>query len=854
MSARVHAFGRQFQVVFENAPIGIAVMDGTGRILYTNLSLQRFLGYDDLDLSGSFLSTYSHHDDAELFRTLYSELIEGDRRDFQVASRCLKKNGEIAWWQVDARSVHAEGHSPFIMAVVDDVTAQKSNEQELRRAKELAEQATRTKSAFLANMSHEIRTPLHTINGMAELLSETKLDEEQIEYATQIRFAGEVLLGLINDILDFSKIEAGKFHLEAIEFSLPDTIEAAVEMVSMHAHRKSLELVVYVDPALPTMVVGDPTRLRQIIINLVNNAVKFTEKGDVRISAELKGTRQDPQCVIQIRDTGIGIPPERRDTLFRPFSQVDSSTTRKYGGTGLGLSITRDLVQLMGGSVGVKSKQGVGSNFWFRLPLKVVDWTPATARMPRGFTAGTRVLVVDDNRHAAGAVRAYLTSWGAQVELASEAAEAIEHLRVHADTESPVALVFIDLRLRAMDGWQLAGEIRNGSGLGNPHLVLMSPVGQASGEAKMKLLRWFDAYINKPIKLNDLLQAVEGVFRSDIEELEIVEQAEGDLPGGTGRRQSGSASAESRRASILVVEDHYVNQQLFLTILKKRGYSTYTASNGREAVEQVQRHELDLIFMDVQMPEMNGYDATQRIRELGYRMPIVAVTANALKGERERCERAGMNDFLTKPFKRKDIEMFLERLEKGYYGPRTTSLSDATGYSSTESEAELESPAELEEVGELESVDELDSVGELESVDELETVEEPGASDENADLEVIESDTAVDVFDYDAALDAFMGDTDTLRRVVLGFVERIPNQLQRVNDFTVSQDFQNARIEAHALKGGAWNLAALQLGNAAKVLEDAAAAANAAAVSAALPHAHREAELFILRARRLFSA
>ena len=651
-------FGRQFQVVFEQSPIGIVVMDAVGRIQYANTSVRDFLGYSEEELGGGFLTTFSHQEDSEFFQTLFAEIVEGDRDEFQVVSRCKQRSGSIAWWRVDMRAVRpVGGGDPFMIAVVDDITSQKNDEERLRRAKELAEAATRTKSSFLANMSHEIRTPLHTINGMAELLRETGLDEEQLEYLHQIQFASEVLLGLINDILDFSKIEAGRLQLEHIRFQPVKMIEDAVDMVSMQAHRKGLEVVLHTDAELPLEISGDPNRIRQVIVNLVNNAVKFTEDGYIRVSAELRPQRGVPRMLVQVKDTGIGIPEERQNRLFKPFSQVDASMTRKFGGTGLGLSISRDLVGMMNGKIGVKSKPELGSNFWFALPLESPSEETAGVDPPRGAPRDCLCLIVDDNRESRSIMERYLERWGIHVETNGDAAASLARLARAVEEGNTPDIVFIDLRLPSMDGWQLASEIRNDDRFDKIPLVLMSPTGVSSGDAKMKLLRWFKAYINKPVKRRELKQAFEAVFADDIEELEAVDA------------DSRATPAKSERETVklpetvLVAEDHFVNQQLFQTILEKRGFQTLVASDGAEAVEAVKNHpEIGLIFMDVQMPNLNGYDATTKIREIGVNTPIVAVTANALSGDRDRCVRVGMNEYMAKPFKKGDIDAAVERL------------------------------------------------------------------------------------------------------------------------------------------------------------------------------------------------
>lgn len=770
-------FGRQFQVVFQHSPIGIVVMDGVGRIQYANNAVATFLGVPAEELSGGFLTAYSHEEDSGFFQTLFAELIEGERDEFQVVSRCKVAHGETAWWRVDMRAVRTSESIPFMLAVVDDVTSQKNDEQRLRRAKELAEAATRTKSAFLANMSHEIRTPLHTINGMAELMRDTNLDEEQLEYLHQIQFAGEVLLGLINDILDFSKIEAGRLQLERIEFDPVQTIEDAVDMVSMQAHRKGLEVVLYIDDALPRTMVGDPNRLRQVLVNLVNNAVKFTDSGVIRVSGELRTAKGAHNILVQVKDSGIGIAKDRQDRLFQPFSQVDASMTRKFGGTGLGLSISRDLVGMMNGRIGVKSKPQLGSNFWFTLPLEGSSANTVAVNPPTSIHGDFRTLIIDDNQDSAGVISEYLQRWGSSVTIERSAASGLERMTQAVSDDTAFHLVLIDLRLPDMDGWQLASEVRNDPLAEKTPLVLMSPTGLSTGDAKMKLLRWFDAYINKPVKMRELASAIETVFAGDIEELEAIdgEPIEVETLAGDG---------DVLPKKVLVAEDHFVNQQLFQTILEKQGFTTVVASDGIEAVEAIKADPgIGLIFMDVQMPNLNGYDATTRLRDLGYNVPIIAVTANALSGDRDRCIRVGMNEYMSKPFKKSDIEAAIARLrEQGVFATAA--------------------PAALEELPE-----ELDS----QDIPEAAVVDEVDAADETSPIDIYE------------AIGAFMGDAATTERVIRKFAQRLESQIGEVEAFLTEDKIADARVVAHAIKGGAWNLYAQELGDAAKAVEDACA-------------------------------
>jgi PAS domain S-box-containing protein len=756
---------RQFQAIFDQSPAGMVMLSPVAEVLYANNVVATMLGVSPDKLEGARFDEMLFSDDQETFRRELAAMRSGARTQFQDTLRYTNRDGEIAWARLHFTYVTDHGQEPSVFGVIEDITVEKSGQEQLRREKESAERATRTKSAFLANMSHEIRTPLHTITGVTELLQETQLDEEQIEYANQIKFSAEVLLGLINDVLDFSKIEAGKLSLEVIEFDLFDMVQEAVDMLSLEAHKKDLEVVVFLDPTLPRHVHGDPVRLRQILVNLFNNAVKFTSTGEIVIRAQrVQQTDTKVTVSAEVADSGIGIPEQKLTKLFKAFSQVDSSTTRKFGGTGLGLSISRSLVKLMKGNIGVKSTEGRGSTFWFAVPLGV----ESSGQVFDGEAgAGARVLIVDDHGLARSVLRHYLEAAGATVEESPNGPEGLRELKRAADAGEAYDIAFIDLLMPGMDGWQMASEINADKRINSTRLILLSPTGRSAGEAKMKLLKWFDAYLSKPLKVDDISNALQAVLGSDmdlptLEETPVEELEEVGEAGDTGETEPD--------ATILVAEDHFVNQQLFKTILEKRGYETILAGNGREAVELSADHDVDLVFMDVHMPEMNGYEATRTLRERGFEVPIVAVTANVTKGEKDRCIEAGMNDYLAKPFKSHDLTPLLHRWLTARERPRAKTSAAAPP------------PAD--------------------------------ADSGNGDA------AGRSVFEYQAALEAFMNQPEVVSRVVGKFVERTDQQLDELKSQIESGAFEDARIVAHTIKGGSWNLEALRLGDAAALLEE----------------------------------
>ena len=736
-----------FETLVRANPVAIATLDIEERVTACNQAFESLFGYTAAEAIGQDI------DDLVVLEDMRSEAKTNTQRVLNGEivhhfSQRRRKDGSVVDVEVFGVPVSVRGAQAGVLAMYHDIG-------ELLRARRQAEEADRAKSEFLANMSHEIRTPMNGVIGMLDLLLDTDLVREQRDFAKTAADSAQALLTLLNDILDFSKIEARQMDLETIDFNLRTTIEGVADTLAQRAGDKGLEMACLIHHDIPVFLRGDPGRLRQVLVNLSGNAIKFTQQGEVVIRAECDSETEARVTVrFSVTDTGIGIPEDRQDAVFGRFTQADGSTTRKYGGTGLGLAISKQLVELMGGQIGVISASGRGSTFWFTAVFEKQLEPPAELPAPSADLRNVPVLAVDDNSTNRFILTRMLENFGCRPVIASGGFEALQLMQAAAAGGEPFRLVLMDMQMPEMDGEQTTKAIKSDPALADTMVIMLTSMGHRGDGARLQALGCA-AYLLKPIKQNQLYEAM------------VIVLAQTRLPAPRPKTaplvtRHSLAEQKANGYKILLAEDHAVNRKLALTLLQRAGHQVEAVENGLMAVEAARRNRYDLILMDVQMPEMDGFEATQLIRAhegTGRHTPIIAMTAHAMHGDRERCLEAGMDDYVSKPIQPQALFAVLTRWTSAPEVQPMTSQS------------------------------------------------QPAAENGDAPL------------DLETALPRFSHDREIFVEVLTEFVERLPEDMQRLAAAAQCLDASQVWQEAHRLKGAAASLSADRLRDAAQQLE-----------------------------------
>ncbi len=842
----------RLRTITDSAQDAIIMIDSRGLVSYWNPGAEKIFGFTSDEVMEQDLHQLimprRYRQDFQASFAGFQKTGQGGAVGGITELKALTRNGREITVDLSLSSVFIadEWHA---IGIVRDISEKKEAEQKLQNlARDLqiknteldealtrAEAGTRAKSEFLANMSHEIRTPMNGVIGMTSLLLDTDLDREQLHYAQTVRVSAESLLTVINDILDFSKIEAGRLDIETLDFDLEAMLRDFAGMMAVKAEEKGLELICSMDLDVPAFVRGDPGRVRQILVNLADNAIKFTETGEVEVrvqKAEVssQSTKENTvDLVFKVRDTGIGIPRDKQDVLFQSFSQVDASVTRKYGGTGLGLAISRQLAGLMGGEAGFESQEGQGSIFWFSLCLGLQERHDQRQAVP-GHLHGVRTLIVDDNSTNREILMVRLASWGMRPEEADDGPSALDMLyKAHARND-PFLLAVLDMQMPDMDGETLGRTIKADEKLRDTRLVMMSSAAGRKGDAARFQQAGFSAFLTKPVLHRELYDCLAYVLKQagsvDTSAADKIKE----------KNRTGLPDFSKLKARILVAEDNQVNQQVALGILKKMGINADAVANGGEVLQALQIIPYDLVFMDVHMPEMDGLEATRRIRvreeqkgdrgqdagskaqitsrsESGYpgvssgpRTVIVAMTAGARDEDRERCFEAGMDDYTAKPVNPDELGRILARWLPG---DKRTQIEDAQIRAQQEKNREPEAG-------------------------ETYLAPKP-AFDKKALMERVSSD------------DAFA------REILTIYVESAASKIQSLKTFIARENIEQSIMDAHSIKGIAANSGCLAVSETARQIEYAGRSGNIEEMKNLLPELEKQYELSLIEINKHFN-
>lgn len=793
----IHRQRQYFETLIQASPIATVVLGNDEKITACNPTFRNLFGYSREEIKGKTVDELISTEETKAEANRYTRQVMNE--PVHALGKRHRKDGTSVDVEILGVPVFLDGEKVGALAMYHDIT-------ELLKARKEAEQANLAKSEFLANMSHEIRTPMNGIIGMLDLVQDTKLSGEQKDYVRSAQQSAEALLTLINDILDYSKIEAGKIEFEAIDFDLRTTVEDVAYTLAKRAQDKGLELACLIHPDLHSYLRGDAGRLRQILFNLVGNAIKFTHQGEVVIKAEAHETNDTHVKIhFAVQDTGVGIPPNRVAAIFVRFTQADGSTTRQYGGTGLGLTISKQLVELMGGSMGVESKVGTGSTFWFDLEFEKQTGERPDAKsilLAPVNMKQYRILCVDDNETNRIIITRMVESFGCHIDAVASGVKALEAARSAGRLGDPYHVILLDMQMPHMDGEQTARALKNDPHAKDSKIIILTSMGRRGDAARLEALG-VSGYLLKPVKQKMLFDAMVAILNTQ--------------KTNTGSLVTRHSISETRRSNyrVLLAEDNPINQKLAIVNLQKAGYSVDAVDTGQQALEKVKSENYSAVLMDVQMPEMDGLEATQNIRQWelthGKHIPIIAMTAHAMSGDRERCLEAGMDDYVSKPLEPKSLFNVLDRWV-------------------SETELELKPELEVENHTEDQSISYDNLFGDIpDGLFGEEETAQPALKPDSTHEDMSQLPSLP--IDYITALPRFFDDPQFLREMLEDYKKSLPARIVDIQAAFQQSDINTLGRLAHNLKGISLNFSAEPIAHIAQKIEEASKREDISGVS-----------------------